>query len=130
MPKPRTMSCCLECGAEFYDQHKVAKYCCRDCYTANRWGRPAKRRFIESRTGYIVITKGTWRQYEHRAVMEQRLGRKLRPEESVHHKNGVTDDNRPENLELWSKKHLGGQRVSDLPPLPTALSSGLLSFGA
>jgi len=74
-----------------------------------------ERRFIEGRSGYVVLTQGTtFRQYEHRVVMEQMIGRELRPEESVHHKNGIKDDNRPENLELWAKKHLGGQRVSDI----------------
>ena len=51
--------------------------------------------------------------FEHAIVIEQRLGRYLLPTETVHHKNGVRDDNRPENLELWSKSHPAGQRIQD-----------------
>ena len=50
---------------------------------------------------------------EHRQVMEQMLGRKLKPTETVHHKNGVRTDNTPDNLELWATRHGKGQRVSD-----------------
>lgn len=45
--------------------------------------------------------------------MEQLLGRKLTGAENVHHINGVRDDNRPENLELWSSSQPSGQRVQD-----------------
>lgn len=42
-----------------------------------------------------------------------RVGRKLFDHETVHHINGVRADNRDENLELWSGRQPGGQRVED-----------------
>jgi hypothetical protein len=51
---------------------------------------------------------------EHQIIMEQLLGRPLHPFENVHHKNGIRHDNRPDNLELWTKAQPCGQRPEDL----------------
>jgi hypothetical protein len=51
--------------------------------------------------------------YQHREVMEISIGRPLVGTENVHHKNGVRDDNRLENLELWSTAQPRGQRIED-----------------
>lgn len=45
--------------------------------------------------------------------MEQYLGRPLLKNELIHHKNGIRNDNRLDNLELWSKGQPAGQRVED-----------------
>ena len=51
--------------------------------------------------------------FEHILIMEERLGRYLTQDENVHHRNGVRDDNRPENLELWVRAQPSGIRVED-----------------
>lgn len=92
------------------------RYCDRECASLaskHNAGLPLRRR---ERHGYIeVFSGGRGGKYEkeHRLKMETRLGRKLLPDETVHHINGQRDDNSDENLELWSCRHGKGQRVTD-----------------
>ena len=51
--------------------------------------------------GHPRATSGPYG-FEHILVAEDLLGRYLQVGETVHHRNGVRDDNRPENLELWA----------------------------
>lgn len=72
--------------------------------------------------GYVVFTDKkhpmaigkAGRVAMHRAIMSEKLGRPLRKGELVHHINGIRDDNRPENLELFYKGHPPGQRPEEL----------------
>lgn len=50
--------------------------------------------------GYYRVNINGKRFLQHRYIMEQIIGRKLKKNEVVHHINGNKLDNRPENLEL------------------------------
>ena len=117
---------CLYCGKEFFSLAKATIYCSRTCsgfgtscksrpkcsgkyhYAWNGGKRTIRGGYIEVYCPTHPAARGGKYVREHRLVMEKYLGRYLLPGEQVHHKNGIKDDNKLENLELISKRpHLG-----------------------
>lgn len=119
---------CPVCKKEFsQDSRGKPKSCSRSCARKLEWKNKEREGQIKGRykstSGYIMIRrpdhprsyKNKWI-FEHIIIMEQKLGRSVDRRERVHHINGKRDDNRPENLELWTLDHKDppGVRVSDL----------------
>src|SRR5690606_38825929 len=74
---------------------KVVKHVkCNDHYSLSQRGRRADETYID-KDGYVQVWHEGKRIAQHRVVMQEKLGRKLERNESVHHVNGIRTDNRP-----------------------------------
>lgn len=111
--KPRIDFKCPTCGKIeklLPWQIKGRKFCSHKCVVKDK--REKSKAWKGGKivnNGYIMIyyKDGKYR-LEHRLIMEKYLGRKLDPNEIVHHKNGVKGDNRIENLEIVLRKTHNG----------------------
>jgi hypothetical protein len=105
----KVVKSCLVCSKVFYVfpyRENSAKTCSRKC-AINVLGNAisehydGKRKLHKNKkSGYLYISfRGKYFPH-HRFVVEQALGRSLKENEQVHHKNGIRDDNRVENLQI------------------------------
>lgn len=105
--------CCHQVGKKMTGpQSKKYKGYCLDCYYKERNNRNDHISKRLNKSGHIILTgkplqnhpyyysKTTCGIPEHRYVMEQHLGRYLKPEEVVHHIDGNPQNNQIENLYL------------------------------
>lgn len=91
----------------------------------------SRRPGYKNTNGYVVIehSANATRIYEHRLVMEAHIGRPLAANEIVHHINGIKNDNRIENLHLFSSSSEHRRSHSSLLRLaPELLDRGIIYF--
>lgn len=102
--KPVVKKRCAYCEREFpvSAKHKEKKFCSIECSCAYRRERDRKPTRGASGYKYVWFSDGS-SQKEHRYIMEQVLGRKLEPDEVVHHIDGNRDNNSLDNLVVMKR---------------------------
>lgn len=110
------------CVRNCFNYQVSRRYCEKHYYEYKRYKKilkPNERRAEKGsghldKNGYIrVVNPSGGQTFQHRLVMEEFLKRPLLKHENIHHINGIRNDNRIENLELWSKSQPCGQKVKD-----------------
>lgn len=154
--RKRTVEC-PNCGALFVARSTQteggrAPYCSQSCASSHvprteKWNRNIAnaqrgRRVLNgedhpsykgglSRTsdGYIKISAGANAgRMQHTVLMEEKIGRRIKPNEVVHHRNHIKSDNRLENLQLMTRaEHLRHHRkYPSGPPQEASIAKGVL----
>jgi len=91
---------CIECEKEFFiSSGSKIKFCSHQCY----WNNLKKRYKGRHGNNYKTTMSFGRKTYEHRAIIENKIRRKLNKKEIVHHINGDMFDNRIENLKLMTQ---------------------------
>jgi len=113
---------CKKCGKEFLRKVGSQKYCSRECRfrTMSKTSYDKRKWFPKS----IRRPDGSYVS-EHRYIIEQHVGRELKPHEQVHHIDIDSENNNIENLHLFTTRKSHGNCHASI----NNLIKGLMKMG-